>query len=148
MSKALTKFVCQQCGMESPKWLGKCPECGAWNSFVETVIPTTKKGFLIETSLINSPQKLSQIKSTDLKRIKTDINEFDRVLGGSGIVPGSVVLVTGEPGIGKSTLMLELGDKVGALYISGEESLHQIKLRAERLKIQRGKTSFSFRNRC
>ncbi len=136
MSKALTKFVCQQCGMESPKWLGKCPECGAWNSFVETVIPTTKKGFLIETSLINSPQKLSQIKSTDLKRIKTDINEFDRVLGGSGIVPGSVVLVTGEPGIGKSTLMLELGDKVGALYISGEESLHQIKLRAERLKIK------------
>ncbi len=142
MAKATTKFVCQQCGMESPKWLGKCPECGEWNSFIETVIPVTKKGFSIETSFAVSPQKLSQIKSVDLKRIKTDISEFDRVLGGAGIVPGSVVLVAGEPGIGKSTLMLELGNKVGAFYVSDEESLHQIKLRAERLKIKGEKLLF------
>lgn len=142
MAKATTKFVCQQCGMESPKWLGKCSECGEWNSFIETVIPTTKKGFLIGTPSIAFPQKLSQIKSANLKRIETNINEFDRVLGGTGIVPGSVVLVAGEPGIGKSTLMLELGDKVGGLYVSGEESLHQIKLRAERLKIKGEKILF------
>lgn len=141
MAKATTKFVCQQCGMESPKWLGKCPECGEWNSFIETVIPTTKKGFSIRTSFTASPQKLSQIKSADLKRIETNISEFDRVLGG-GLVSGSVVLVAGEPGIGKSTLMLELGDKVGALYISGEESLHQLKLRAERLRIKGEKLDF------
>lgn len=141
MAKATTKFVCQQCGMESPKWLGKCPECGEWNSFIETIIPTTKKGFSIRTSFTASPQKLSQIKSVDLKRIETNISEFDRVLGG-GLVSGSVVLVAGEPGIGKSTLMLELGDKVGALYISGEESLHQLKLRAERLKVKGDKLLF------
>jgi len=148
MAKATTKFVCQQCGMESPKWLGKCPECGEWNSFIETVIPTTKKGFSIGTSFAASPQKLSQIKPADLRRIKTNISEFDRVLGGgppageAGLVPGSVVLVAGEPGIGKSTLMLELGDEIGGLYISGEESLHQIKLRAERLKIKGEKILF------
>ncbi|PIZ50011.1 DNA repair protein RadA, partial [Candidatus Woesebacteria bacterium CG_4_10_14_0_2_um_filter_39_14] len=148
MPKALTKFICQQCGMESPKWLGKCPECGEWNSFIETVIPTTKKGFSIGTSFAASPQKLSQIKPADLRRIKTNISEFDRVLGGgppageAGLVPGSVVLVAGEPGIGKSTLMLELGDEIGGLYISGEESLHQIKLRAERLKIKGEKILF------
>ena len=138
MAKAITKFVCQQCGVESPKWLGKCPECGEWNSLVETVIPTTKKGFLIETSSVVSPQKLSQIKSVNLKRIRTNIGEFDRVLGG-GLVSGSVILVAGEPGIGKSTLMLELTEKIGSagvLYVSGEESLHQIKLRAERLGIK------------
>jgi DNA repair protein RadA/Sms len=135
MARALTKFVCQQCGGEAPKWLGKCPNCGEWNSLVETVVPTTKKGFLLQTSETVLPQKLSQIKTSDLPRIKTGLEELDRVLGG-GIVPGSVILVAGEPGIGKSTLMLELGDKVGGFYVSGEESLHQIKIRAERLKIK------------
>lgn len=135
MARTLTKFVCQQCGGETPKWLGKCPNCGEWNSLVETVIPTTKKGFLLQSPETILPQKLSQIKTSDLPRIKTDSEEFDRVLGG-GIVPGSVILVAGEPGIGKSTLMLELGEKVGGFYVSGEESLHQIKIRAERLKIK------------
>jgi DNA repair protein RadA/Sms len=135
MVRTLTKFVCQQCGGETPKWLGKCPNCGEWNSLVETVVPTTKKGFLLQTSETILPQKLSQIKTSDLPRIKTDLEELDRVLGG-GIVPGSVILVAGEPGIGKSTLMLELGEKVGGFYVSGEESLHQIKIRAERLKIK------------
>ena len=115
--------------------MGKCPNCGEWNSLVETVIPTTKKGFLLQTPETVVPQKLSQIKTTDLPRIKTGLSEFDRVLGG-GIVPGSVILVAGEPGIGKSTLMLELGEDVGGFYVSGEESLHQIKIRAERLKIK------------
>lgn len=135
MAKALTKFVCQQCGSESPKWLGKCPNCNEWNSLVETVVPTTKKGFSLQTPETIIPQKLSQIKTTDLPRIKTGLEEFDRVLGG-GLVPGSVILVAGEPGIGKSTLMLELGEKVDGFYVSGEESLHQIKIRAERLKIK------------
>ena len=102
---------------------------------METVVPTTKKGFLLQTSETVLPQKLSQIKTSDLPRIKTGLEELDRVLGG-GIVPGSVILVAGEPGIGKSTLMLELGEKVGGFYVSGEESLHQIKIRAERLKIK------------
>jgi len=136
MPKVLTKFVCQQCGAESPKWLGRCPECGEWNSLVETVVPTTKKGTMREQGETSLPQKLSQIKFVSLARIKTGLSEFDRVLGG-GLVAGSVVLVAGEPGIGKSTLMLQLAEKVGGLYVSGEESLQQIKIRAERLGIKR-----------
>jgi len=135
MPKILTKFVCQQCGAESPKWLGRCPECGEWNCLVETVIPTTKKGFMMERGETSLPQKLSQIKSFTLARIKTGLLEFDLVLGG-GLVPGSVILVAGEPGIGKSTLMLQLAEKVGGLYVSGEESLQQIKIRAERLGLK------------
>lgn len=89
MPKVLTKFVCQQCGAESPKWLGRCPECGEWNSLVETVIPTTKKGLMMERGETSLPQKLSQIKFSSLARMKTGVPEFDRVLGG-GLVPGSV----------------------------------------------------------
>ena len=136
MPKFLTKFVCQQCGAESPKWLGRCPECGEWNSLVETVIPTTQKGMMMEKGESLIPQKLSQIKFSSFARMKTGLSEFDRVLGG-GLVAGSVVLVAGEPGIGKSTLMLQLAEKVGGLYVSGEESLQQIKIRAERLGIKK-----------
>ena len=136
MPKFLTKFVCQQCGAESPKWLGRCPECGEWNSLVETVIPTTQKGMMMAKGESLIPQKLSQIKFSSFARMKTGMPEFDRVLGG-GLVPGSVVLVAGEPGIGKSTLMLQLAEKVGGLYVSGEESLQQIKIRAERLGIKK-----------
>jgi DNA repair protein RadA/Sms len=141
MAKAITKFVCQQCGYESSGWLGKCPECGEWNSLVETVVSIIGKRVEIEKER-QTPQPLGEIKSLKQVRIKTGIGEFDRVLGGgppageAGIVPGSVVLVAGEPGIGKSTLMLQLAAKTGGLYVTGEESLQQIKIRAERLGVK------------
>jgi DNA repair protein RadA/Sms len=134
--KIRSVFVCQQCGAKSPKWVGKCPECGGWNTMVETMessksqIPNSK-----QKKLVARPLLLSEIKATKRPRIFSGICELDRVLGG-GIVPGSVVLLAGEPGIGKSTLLLELGAKIGGLYVSGEESLSQIKLRAERLGIK------------
>lgn len=121
--------------------MGKCPGCGEWNSMVETIVSTSRMGTGSSTSLGAStrgsqPQKLSQIRSLHRARIKTRIEEFDRVLGG-GVVPGSLVLVAGEPGIGKSTLMLQLAMTVAgpALYVSGEESLGQLKIRAERLGV-------------
>ncbi len=135
MAKTITKFICQQCGYESSGWLGRCPECGEWNSLVETVVSTTGKGTGIEKEEQGVPQRLGEIKSTRQARIKSGIGEFDRVLGG-GIVPGSVVLVAGEPGIGKSTLLLQLAAKIGGLYVTGEESLQQIKIRAERLGVK------------
>lgn len=135
MAKAITKFVCQQCGAESPKWMGRCPQCGEWNSLVETRLPAP--GEVGERIISQTkPQKLSQIKSIAQARMKTGIGEFDLVLGG-GVIPGSVALIAGEPGIGKSTLMLQLvaqvGKKMPSLYVSGEESLQQIKIRAQRL---------------
>jgi len=142
MSKQRSNYICQQCGYSSPQWLGKCPECGEWNSLVETADSTrVAKSQRSRISESITPLKLSEIKTIKKTRIATGIGELDRVLGG-GIVAGSVILVAGEPGIGKSTLMLQLVAKVGGLYITGEESLQQIKLRAERLGI--GKSNLYF----
>jgi len=132
-------FVCQNCGYEAPKWMGKCPECGEWNGFVETVVSASRSNGKDQESKNAEPERLSQIKLAEQSRSATGIGELDRVLGG-GIVPGSVVLVTGEPGIGKSTLLIQLAGqaakKTGVLYVSGEESAQQIKLRATRLGIK------------
>lgn len=137
MAKAKTTFFCKECGYESSKWLGQCPGCKEWNSFVEELVQkksvtgSTMRGSRVE------PSKLSDVKIVENERIHMGIDEFDRVLGG-GIVEGSLVLVGGDPGIGKSTLLLQMckqlaeqGKKV--LYISGEESMRQIKMRADRL---------------
>lgn len=139
MAKAKTVFFCQSCGHESAKWAGRCPACGEWNTFVEEVVDSTSKQSQktrkavaeLETKTIN------EISSVSEERQTTHMEEFDRVLGG-GIVKGSMVLVGGDPGIGKSTLLLQLcrelcADKLKLLYISGEESLQQIRLRAERM---------------
>jgi len=122
--------------------MGKCTECGAWNSLVETTVSTQSEKFKVQSSKLAQPQKLSQIKSVKKARISSGISELDRVLGG-GIVPGSVILVAGEPGIGKSTILLQVAEAIKSkvLYISGEESLQQIKIRAERLGVK-GKDLF------
>ncbi len=136
MSKLTTKYVCQSCGYMSPRWTGKCPNCSEWNTFVEeapTPAKIARKSGGVASKL--EPVALKDVNGHEDARLKTGIAEFDRVLGG-GIVAGSVVLIGGDPGIGKSTLMmqvaLKLKDKV-ILYVTGEESLRQIKLRAERL---------------
>jgi DNA repair protein RadA/Sms len=138
-----SKWVCQQCGYESTGWLGKCPECGTWNSLVETVVQTSSGKSNGPTrnrrtnELANKPVNLSDIKSSATKRISTKISELDRVLGG-GLVQGQVVLVAGEPGIGKSTLLLQLSNNLGnILYVCGEESVNQIKVRADRLGVKK-----------
>lgn len=134
--KLRSSFVCQQCGYETPEWYGKCPNCGEWNSLIETVKQTgrqedSKTGRSV--SLVK-PQKLSEVKHIEKNRLKSGYGEFDRVMGG-GIVPGSVTLLAGDPGIGKSTLLLHVLAKIGGLYVSGEESAEQIKLRAKRLGV-------------
>ncbi len=138
MPATKTIYTCQNCGFQSPKWMGKCTSCGEWNTFVEEVIEKKKSiGKVAASHLINQPITLENIQASKTQRIVVGINEFDRVLGG-GIVPGSLILLGGDPGIGKSTLALQLALKLNGLkilYTSGEESLQQIKLRAERLKI-------------
>lgn len=134
-----SKYVCQQCGYESSGWLGKCPECGTWNSLVETVVETGTKSQKTSSKQISNSKtvKLSEIKSSATKRISTKISELDRVLGG-GLVQGQVVLVAGEPGIGKSTLLLQLSNNLDqVLYVCGEESVNQIKVRADRLGVKK-----------
>ncbi len=136
MTKILTKYVCQSCGYVSPRWVGKCPNCSEWNTFVEEAQKPLKASRkpLGTTSKVE-PVPLAEVEREDVPRIKTNLEEFDRVLGG-GLVPGSLVLLGGDPGIGKSTLMmqmaLQLRDKI-IVYVTGEESVRQIKLRAERL---------------
>ena len=136
--KKETLFVCQNCGHKAGKWLGKCPECGEWNSFVEEKAqPARRSGFSTRDV---SAIPFTEIESQDDVRIPSGVTEFDRVLGG-GIVPGTLVLIGGDPGIGKSTLLLQVADKLSAagalvLYVSGEESERQIKLRGERLAVE------------
>jgi DNA repair protein RadA/Sms len=137
MTKLKTVYICQECGAESPKWIGKCPSCGQWNTYVEEIVATQKKSPSAPAVSENKPVILDDVTSSHLERINVGMAEFNRVLGG-GLVPGSLVLIGGEPGIGKSTLLLQLalslkGKKI--LYASGEESLQQIKLRAQRLKL-------------
>lgn len=140
MAKMKSKFVCQECGYESPKWMGKCPSCSSWNTMAEEV-ERTVRGTRQMSPLRQQekPMPITQIKSSDEPRIRTGMQELNRVLGG-GVVPGSLILVGGDPGIGKSTLLLQLSSALAAsgqkaLYISGEESIKQTKLRADRLGV-------------
>jgi DNA repair protein RadA/Sms len=138
MAKNKITFVCQQCGYESPKWLGKCPDCGAWNSMTEEERSDKPQRSLTIASN-STPKSIINIKSGDLERYDTSVDELNRVLGG-GLVKGSLTLISGDPGIGKSTLLLQtaynIAKKYGkVLYVSGEESEEQIKIRADRLKI-------------
>ncbi len=139
MAKAKTIFVCSECGNESPKWLGKCPACNSWNTFYEQKIEKYTETNKIEKKINNTPKPLNSYVGQEANRTSTGYLELDRVLGG-GLVKGSLILLGGEPGIGKSTLILQLCEKVQGegkvLYVSGEESAEQIKLRADRLEIK------------
>ena len=139
MAKNKTIFVCNECGYESAKWLGKCPACNSWNTFFEQKIVETKNSNNnLNDGKINTPQKLNSYVASEKVRTSTGFGELDRVLGG-GLVKGSLILLGGEPGIGKSTLILQICNKVkgegNVLYVTGEESAEQIKLRADRLGI-------------
>ena len=137
-------YICSECEYESPKWMGRCPHCGAWNSFVEDVVvketaaPVAQKRTSMISDAESAVSQFSELDTPEYTRIATGLSELDRVLGG-GLVYGSVVLLSGEPGIGKSTLLLQICDMLGenkkVLYVSGEESKGQIKIRAERLRI-------------
>lgn len=138
MAKSKVAFVCQSCGSQFPKWMGKCSSCGEWNSLIEEVIYKENKTGArrnFADTLTKKPIPITQVKADDAERIPLPDEELTRVLGG-GIVPGSVILIGGDPGIGKSTLLLQLGLNYQAkkiLYVSGEESANQIKMRAERI---------------
>ncbi|EPF0021861.1 DNA repair protein RadA [Listeria monocytogenes] len=139
-AKRTTKFVCQACGYESAKWMGKCPNCNEWNQMVEALEPSKKsRSAFNHTGETSKATPITQIASETEKRVETNMPELNRVLGG-GVVPGSMVLVGGDPGIGKSTLLLQVSAQLTltnkkVLYISGEESIKQTKLRAERLQV-------------
>jgi len=139
MAKTKSVFFCQNCGAESAKWIGRCPACGEWNTYTEQIVSKNsgaKQNYYV--SELQAPQKLNEIISKKEGRILTGIQELDRILGG-GIVPGSMILIGGEPGIGKSTLSLQVAlmlKNLKVLYVSGEESPQQIKMRAERINIQ------------
>ena len=139
MAKNKTVFVCNECGYESPKWMGKCPACNAWNSFFEEKVLSSSSSNSGKKKEISKPIELNKIEGKSEAKISTGFNELDRVLGG-GLVNGSLILLGGEPGIGKSTLILQICNKIKTdgkvLYVSGEESGEQIKLRADRLGIK------------
>ena len=141
MAKEKKIFLCNECGYDSPKWAGKCPACGAWNSFVEKSIRTDKAAQIASFSekATSRPVAIDDVSTDELPRIDMNDAELNRVLGG-GLVPGSLVLLGGEPGIGKSTLVLQTVLRMGnkrVLYVSGEESVRQIKLRAERIEYEK-----------
>jgi len=141
-SKIITHFVCQNCGNSSPRWLGKCPECESWNTYVEEQQQKAKRAY--KTNKTSEPIPITKIQSDKEERYLTHNKELDRVLGG-GFVPGSVILVGGDPGIGKSTLALQMlndissssdmGDSLNFLYVTGEESPEQVKIRAQRIGV-------------
>jgi DNA repair protein RadA/Sms len=143
--KLKTVFACQACGFESSKWLGRCPDCGEWNSFVEErqeALDAAQASQALLRGTPSRPKPYDLVDTAEAERISSGIEEFDRVLGG-GIVPGSMVLIGGEPGIGKSTLLLQVAHLIGrdrqtVLYVSGEESERQVKLRGERLGLRAG----------
>ncbi len=142
-SRTRTVYVCQECGNAQPKWMGRCPDCGEWNTLVETMVERDRRAPLLSqmplTGAETKPQRLSEVGASGMERIPLAMPEFSRVLGG-GIVPGSLVLVGGDPGIGKSTLLLQvaalLTEGGDVLYVSGEESAQQIKIRAQRLEFE------------
>ncbi len=142
MVKRKNKFVCQDCGYESAKWMGKCPGCSNWNTMVEEIQAPASGGRHISSNAgkkVSKPEKITALESQKEPRITTEMKEFNRVLGG-GIVPGSLVLIGGDPGIGKSTILLQISSQIAkkkmpVLYVSGEESTRQTKLRAERLGV-------------
>ncbi|REE00406.1 DNA repair protein RadA [Marinoscillum furvescens] len=142
MAKTKTTYYCQNCGANSPKWIGKCPSCNEWNTYVEEVVTKSsgqseKEVWQEESTVRNKPKKIQELEFDEQRRLRTGNAELDRTLGG-GIVPGSLVLIGGEPGIGKSTLLLQMAirmPQVKTLYASGEESLDQIRMRAERIGI-------------
>jgi DNA repair protein RadA/Sms len=142
MAKLKTQFVCSNCGFVSQRYMGRCANCGAWGTFVEEVIQPEKADRKSRVNLageIAKVERLDEVSITETPRIETDLSEFNRVLGG-GVVPGSMVLIGGDPGIGKSTLLLQVSGQLAetgtVLYVSGEESASQIKLRAERLGVK------------
>ena len=142
MAKEKSIFFCSNCGNESPKWLGKCPACGEWNTYTEERMKVSKnaRSLLPQSKLESHPLKLSEIKQESLERLSMPSGELNRVLGG-GLVPGSIILIGGEPGIGKSTLVLQNMIRIRSrkvLYVSGEESAQQLKMRAERLGVDGG----------
>lgn len=138
--KAISNYICQQCGYKSPQFMGRCPECGEWNSLVETTVSKETESQRVGRANYEAKIfKLSDVKALKVDRISTGIGEFDRVLGG-GIVPGSITLISGDPGIGKSTILLQSAVsvargnlKANVLYVSGEESAQQVKIRADRI---------------
>ena len=140
MAKSKTQYVCQSCGAQSAKWLGQCADCGSWNSYVETVVERSRERNWAATATASAIQRLDQVSTRDEPRTSSGLSEMDRVLGG-GIVPGAVVLIGGDPGIGKSTLLLQVlaavEGKLSTLYVTGEESLQQVHLRAKRLDLPR-----------